>query len=235
MEYFLHIPKTAGSSFTCFLDEYYEKEKIFPFQNWNDFLKKRPSNMPNYELARGHFGYCFHHVFGIEKINFMTILRNPIERTISQYHHMTVDRMNNNWIYEFPYSKIEHMLYKCPWVISNIQVKHLAYDENILEKEIKFPYIFLENYENKNMEILFEKACFNLNKFIFIGIFEKIEKSIENLCEKMSWTKKQINHVNFLKNRPKVKNFKKRTIKKIEELNEWDLKLYEYAIQKINY
>lgn len=237
MDYFLHIPKTAGTSLTRFMDQFYDPSEIFPYQTWDKVLKNYPIDVSQYKLARGHFGYCAHYIFGMQNLNYMTLLRNPVERTLSQYHHMTVDRKHNNWLYDFPYSKIKCMLRKSSWVVSNIQVKHLAYDENILNKEIPHSperYIFLENYECVDMEALFQKACENLDKCFFVGFFESLHKSVDRLCDLMQWERKELHHENLLKNRPKIEDFKKKVIKKIESLNEWDFKLYDYAKSKFS-
>lgn len=235
MEYFLHIPKTAGTSLTRFLDQYYQHQDIFPHQSWDKVLENWPVDVSNFKLARGHFGYCAHHLFGFDNLNYITILRNPVERTISQFHHMTVDRDKNNWVYKFPYTSIQPMLYQSPWVVSNIQVKYLSFDENVLTIEnLNNPdrFIFLENYEPTNMEELFQKACANLDKFFFVGLFEKIAESVDRLCEKMNWERRELKRENVLKNRPAIKNFRKRAISRIEELNEWDFKLYDYVKEK---
>ncbi len=35
---FLHIPKTAGTSLTAFLDAKFSSQNIFPYQKWPDLL-----------------------------------------------------------------------------------------------------------------------------------------------------------------------------------------------------
>lgn len=232
MDYFLHIPKTAGTALTHFIDQFYKPEEIFPYQIWNDTLKNWPIDVSNYKLIRGHFGYCAHYIFGAQNINYFTVIRNPVERTISQYHHMTQDRIYNNWVYNFPYSHIGKLLFKQPWVVSNIQVKHLAYNENIFDMKPNLPYIFLENYEEKDMEGLFKKACDNLDKFFFVGIFEKMEQSVDRLCQAMNWPRAKLFRKNVLRNRPAVNNFTRSIIKRIEQVNEWDFKLYDYAVNR---
>ena len=42
--YFLHIPKTAGTTFTFNLDSYYDVQNIYPERVLSGFFKNSPSN-----------------------------------------------------------------------------------------------------------------------------------------------------------------------------------------------
>ena len=42
--YFLHIPKTAGTTFASVLDNYFDFNSILPQQVWSQLLKNRPKN-----------------------------------------------------------------------------------------------------------------------------------------------------------------------------------------------
>jgi len=55
--YFLHIPKTAGTSFIATLESYFDLDSIYPEKVWQKLLKKIPRDFSNYRLLRGHFGY----------------------------------------------------------------------------------------------------------------------------------------------------------------------------------
>ena len=63
--YFLHIPKTAGTTFTAVLDNAFSDLKKLEAQTWNrvpsldDFEERLKSGklLHSYEYIRGHFGY----------------------------------------------------------------------------------------------------------------------------------------------------------------------------------
>lgn len=48
----------------------------------------------------------------------------------------------------------------------------------------------------------------------------------------MKWEKQAIIHENQLPNRPDTKRMPFRVIKKIKEINKWDLRLIEYAKER---
>jgi hypothetical protein len=75
---FMHIPKTAGSSFRLFFERF--TKKIYTFHAQENSCDVEKSCFIN-----GHFGFSF-----MKKIKYdhsFTILRDPIERIISLYRH----------------------------------------------------------------------------------------------------------------------------------------------------
>lgn len=89
--YYLHIPKTAGTSFIATLDSLFDYNSIYPEKVWHELLKKPPNDLGKYKLIRGHFGYNVLPLLHKKPI-YLTMLRDPIERTISQYEHIRRDR-----------------------------------------------------------------------------------------------------------------------------------------------
>lgn len=237
IDYFMHIPKTGGTSLTSFLDSKYDSKKILKPQTWEKLFDTWPEDFSQYDLIRGHFGCSIKNLFEPKKLRYITILRNPLYRSISQFFHMLYDGIHNNWRVNFPYKNIKELLYKEPNLISNIQIKYLTTDLILDKKNLpkKRPFIFLEPYENLNQgqwEKLFYKACERLDSFYFVGFLEQFQESLDKLCDLMNWP--SIDTRTLKKNQRRIRNeiIDKKSIKKIEELNKWDFKLYEYALEK---
>ncbi len=85
--YFLHIPKTAGTSFMKILDSQYDPAEICPAHLWRDLLRLLPQSL-HYSVFRGHFyAYLATHLPRHE-LRTITFVRNPVERALSQYRHI---------------------------------------------------------------------------------------------------------------------------------------------------
>ena len=94
--YFLHIPKTAGTTFISIIDEHFDYESIFPGQRWDQLLPKLPINFSKYRLVRGHFGYGIRQLLPKKPV-YITMLRNPIEMVPS--YHLQIQLL---FVYSYP-------------------------------------------------------------------------------------------------------------------------------------
>jgi Sulfotransferase family len=109
--YFLHIPKTAGTSVTKWLTDHLDQGSICPAKNWDQLLMIDPQELAKYRLFAGHFGVDLE-PFLQRKITTVTLLRDPLKRTISHYRHVRRD--------------IEHPLHK--------HVLHQSFDMFVMDK-----------------------------------------------------------------------------------------------------
>jgi len=237
--YFLHIPKTAGTTLTTFLDDHFNYNKIFKEMVWSGLLKTK-TDFRNYNLIRGHFGYGLYRNLSKKPLS-ITMLRDPIERTISFYHHINVDPISNNWVpkeFLLKHESLFHLLNdnEKKNIFTNNQTRHIALDLDVIKlaKSKKSEFLYESSYEfvNPNMpqNKLLEIAKYNLKDFIFFGLQEKFAESLQMLCYVFGWKPiKNISKYMVLSNRPKKKDLSNEVIKKIEEINSLDLDLYNYA------
>jgi len=88
--YFLHIPKTAGLSVNRFLTEAYPRDRICPAHSWDDLDLQRPHDLNRYKVFSGHWMDSLDS-FLDRRIGTITLLRDPVQRTISHYAHLRRD------------------------------------------------------------------------------------------------------------------------------------------------
>jgi len=235
--YFLHIPKTAGTSFIALIDNYFDHDKIFPEQIWHKILNQS-TNQKNFDLIRGHFGYSIKAITTKKPI-YITMLRNPIERTISFFDHMRLEPKRNNWVSEEFVNNIKNFQdiiqdNQKRKVFSNNQTRYLGQDLEIekLLKQDDFEKFRLEEYQEFIEYDKSKKKCLNdakkrLSDFIFFGVLERFEESIQLLFYTFAW--KPNDNIRKLMIAPK-KHYVTEDIKKeIEKMNDLDIQLYEYA------
>jgi len=130
--YYMHIPKTAGTSLIAILESNFDLDAIYPEKLWHKLLKKIPRDFTKYKLVRGHFGYNVNQVLHKKPV-YMTMLRDPVERTISQYEQIRHDPTGNNWVSKNFLSHKEMLddLIKSPEkknIFTNTQTRYIGLD-----------------------------------------------------------------------------------------------------------
>ena len=245
MYYFLHIPKTAGTSFTNFLDSYFPPERIYGPKLWCQLLEDpRHIDWSKYDLIRGHFGYGMHRYLP-KDTSIVTLLRNPVERTISLHHHVMSDTnvvhvLGDRIIKEIGGGDLGKMLQDTEFkeYISNVQTKHLGFDIDLAkdlsllnrEKLAAFAFnrVFNDYIPHVNTEELLSDAIDHTMSFSFFGIQEFYVQSILLFC--YTFKKKpylQKDRYMVFPNRPPKEIIPHEVIQEIEEINRLDTRLYE--------
>lgn len=91
--FLLHIPKTAGTTLTAYVDDHFDVERILPrkllsknalYVRPQDF-RGREGELAPYDLVRGHFGFPIWREF-FAGHTLVTMLRDPVARVASLYH-----------------------------------------------------------------------------------------------------------------------------------------------------
>ena len=85
--YFYHIPKTAGMSAWQLLEWAYPEKNICPGRMWEDIITVPAETLAGYDVYRGHFLAYIEDYLG-RQFDTFTLLREPVERTISHYYHV---------------------------------------------------------------------------------------------------------------------------------------------------
>lgn len=91
--YYLHIPKTAGTTFNAVLESYFDRDQIWPVGEIvgeklaAEIARTPPQVLARYRLIRGHFDYSIHRFLPAPPV-YVTMLRHPVDRTRSLYGHI---------------------------------------------------------------------------------------------------------------------------------------------------
>ena len=88
--FFLHIPKSAGTTFYSILAKHFPPDKIWPIDDEgliSHIIEKGPESVRPYRLLRAHYDYSIYEYLSRKPV-YVTMLRDPVERVISYYYHV---------------------------------------------------------------------------------------------------------------------------------------------------
>jgi len=89
---FIHAPKTAGTTFNAIIEPLLSGLSYCPEYFLTGLVQSDLDKLRNFQFFRGHFSYAlFSDIIFPEGFIGLTFLRNPVERTLSNYkfiHHL---------------------------------------------------------------------------------------------------------------------------------------------------
>lgn len=241
--YFLHIPKTAGTSFTDILKAHFAPEELSFSRFIQDFIKLPPDQIANFKVVSGHYFYNISTFIPRSPV-YITMLRDPIERAISKYamlqrmtSHYAHDIVKSQSLLEFATDPRTLPLY------ANSQTRYIAADPNAVEIRKTLPpeerdtfelWRRMENYAPNGYSDpeLLERAKERLQNFAFVGLTEQFDEAIEVLCYTFGWPVPPAPKVlNVSPNRPAHSDIPQEVIDIIRENTQLDAALYQTGKQ----
>jgi hypothetical protein len=204
----------------------YSKNSIIHIPNLkasNLFTDLPFAKKENVKMVKGHFPFGIHGEKLPNDVIYTTMLRNPVDRIISAYYYI-LERPNlpihqkivdgNLTISKFMTSGIKN-------VIENGQTKMIAGNIDI-------------EYGTCH-EMIYQKAIQNIESYFpVVGITEKFDESVLLISNSFDWNKTWYAKVNRTKNKVPKEKISPADIELIESYNKWDIKLYEYCLQRLN-
>ncbi len=227
--FFLHIPKTGGTTIVESFLEVYEKlqEGLVLINSHSDNLFKMSESdiKKNYSqrlIFHGHFNYGAHKHIGLadDEVCYFALVRDPVALILSMY----------NWAYQnFIISEQVDFNYFLRQS-NNLQTKIIAGVTKFNREENHACYSFFD--DNQIDEVVYQQAIKNIEKhFALIGNTENLNDFMKVFITKMALS----NIVTHSSNEGKIKLLKELTpqqVAEIKERNYWDLKLHDYVRKK---
>ena len=166
---FMHVPKTAGTTFRKILTKHFRQEDIYPtelhlFTTKNKYLRQpilieNRKDLLRKKLICGHYNVrLLPHLS--PNVKTMIFLRDPMERIQSHIKHLI------NKDPEFGQGDPNQVIEERLEILCNLQARILGFTKN-----------------RPNLDLVLQ----NLEAINFVGIQEKFATSIEKLNEKFAW------------------------------------------------
>lgn len=218
--FFLHIPKTAGSTLNAILDDNFDPVKIFDIYTDDERTALRNTTydgMAQYDLIRGHFFIRnFTEILdGPLPFQVFTFLREPVARVISEYHFLKswpkshlYDYLNKNKV-----TLAEYVTSDAPelrWRGCNTMVNSLSGIGYSLEEGLDMAWHHLSE------------------RFIFFGLLERFDESILILSKHLELGRSFYERQN-VRARPALHAVTPDDVELIQEHNQADIALYDMA------
>ena len=205
---FIHIPKTGGTTINCVMNKTQWQTK--PDFNYRHIIyETKRSNSKDIFSPLNYDKY--------NNYNLFMLLRNPIDRLISEYYFIKDRPEFMSLIKPVPRNLKEYIKSKQTqnYMIGFLIGKRM-YDTDLVNED---DYELVINTINS----------LNIN----VGIFEEYAKSL-NYFSSITGVKwpKNIDVKRITLNRPKLENVQNDIIKLIEQNNSLDFKLYNYCLKK---
>lgn len=177
--HFVHIPKTGGMSVHEWLKTIYQ-DKLFPSYFVQDLVRLR-DKLAEYQIYSGHFFGALDIFTGVPSQK-ATLLRDPLDRAISQYHHIKRD---SSVAMHRPFQSLsfKEVLYSDalrPIIGENYQAKCLLW---LTQPGMGFRQSHSPALDSISDDDLFGKATDTLKKIQVVGVFEKMSNFLQNLSE----------------------------------------------------
>jgi Glycosyl transferase family 2 len=190
--YFLHIPKTAGSTISRYLESQFRPDQICPARTWRAFLALPPERLGRYRFFRGHFDASLLELLP-RRPAVVTMLRDPVERAVSEWMFMRRDQSHplHDWfLREGPDFGM--------WIeksMANRQARSLAIDTPPAELLHRFGWRRPGSAQAQRQSaqwsssgpLLLERALAQLEECAAFGIVDRFDDSVELIAHGLGW------------------------------------------------
>jgi hypothetical protein len=213
----MHIQKTAGTAFRhAILSNYAGSEVALIYPTPPGIWREQFPLMPQEQrrglrCVLGHFKYGIHDDLG-QPYEYVTILRDPVQRVISDYHHL----LRNDYA---PVFSPDGEAAPLETLLERGAVSEL---DNLLTRCFCGKFA-LDLGRTVNQE-WYERALENLPQFRFIGHQERADAAWADLCRLYGWNLGALEKVNVASE--SKQDVSARTLAAIAEYNRYDLLLY---------
>ncbi len=224
---FVHLPKCGGTTLYRLVEWEYSPLQVFfvdgRFYRWsyNRLIRSRMDKLVGMQVFQGHMPFGLHKLLNAPA-TYMTMLREPVDRVISEYYYRIHRRQHpyeDRWMKQL---SLEEYIRTTPQ--HNIQTKLLAGQRS--------GYDFLAGECGADtLSIAKENLA---QRFSLVGLTERFEESLALAKLAFGWKIEHFADFNITGNRPAKSSVQPSIRDLITDYYRYDVALYEYAVALFN-
>jgi hypothetical protein len=217
--FFLHLPRTAGTTLARVIDRQYTSEAILPLYDSStgeEIGRIPPDRLDSMRAVVGHF-YFGAHRFLARPFVYVTVLRDPVDRVISHYYFVRGDST--------------HYLHQAARRMSLIDY---VISCDLAEPNNDQTRLLCGQYEgsvpDRCTEAMLPLAKRNLREyFAVVGLTEDFDRALILMKRILGWSNPFYLRQNVTPGRLRKDDLGDETLDVIETYNRLDIELYRYA------
>ena len=229
---FLHVTKTGGRTLEHILKRMLRPQggKSFNFdgslRSYESFVNSSPEVRSSYDLLHGHFQFGIHYQIDRD-VRYVTLLRNPADRVISQYYHILEEPRHylhekvttNDW------SLIDFIQNSLPRDADNGSIRSL--NERLIWNGV------VGDVSSEELATAKENLFESIEVF---GITERFDESLILMAERFGWPDESLQYErrNTTKTRPLASDLTPEEHRAVEKITHLEKQLYEHACERFN-
>jgi hypothetical protein len=230
---YIHIVKTAGTAFSYHLKSQFSAAEISPTKFWPDLLAMSENERSKYKLISGHFTADISKYIDQQPTNYVTVLRDPIKRTVSVYEF--IKKSLETATANHDYGRITPYINKFRRMMGGGIESFIRTDDKDIRLAVSNTQTLVIGGGDPNAlpeyvsNDLLENAKNNLNKFAFFGLAERMQDSLDLLSYTFGWRPFKDLVFNVTPQKSHISSLPPRLVNYISDTNRLDLELYEFA------
>ena len=217
--FFLHIPKTAGSTIRTLITRNYSQDEVMSLEG-RDILRQARSSVGQTDklrLVQGHIPHGLHWIFGLRAADYFVFLRHPVARHFSEVAHARRD----------PEHGYHQVVTNCDSPIDWAGIG----DKAVYFRNTSCQYLSGVWFTGDLGCVEYQQAVRNLLECRFVGLAERFDESILMMARQLKWRHVVYERHNVTRAQDKVEP----TEAMVDACAKWlqfDLSLYDIACER---
>lgn len=234
--FFIHIPRTGGTTLGCYLRAQFQPQEVFPGQSWPELVRYDPGTLHEYRYFGGHYEYNLLEILP-SPCRVVTFLRDPVDRVLSWYAYLKYSSvLARRSVFEG--RTLREALRQGSDELkeaSNFQTYLLSFDLPIEQvfRNLSGRILSLRPVP-RSSKIDLALAKERIDQIDFVGIFEEYADSVRMLANHFGWGRRgsTLERSNASEQLPPDVDDVVR--EELAELNALDIELYQYARKRFD-